>query len=62
MHNILARVPLPFNNPETWKTIVKRESDGKYFMWFCDKDEHDRYVMCYGYNYMEEVFPLTIYK
>ena len=46
---------------ESWDTVVKRESDGKYFMWNCWVSGHG-YKMEGGDNYMEEVFQKTITK
>lgn len=46
---------------ESWLTIVKRESDGKFFNWSC-WDKGCEYEMSYGENYIEEVFPKVIQK
>lgn len=44
---------------ESWDTIVKRESDGKFFKWGC-WDSGEDYVMEHGDNCMIEVFPETV--
>ncbi len=51
-----------FSDGESWDTIVRRESDGKFFKWNCWEGGSDGYQMESGDNYMEEVFPKTITK
>ena len=48
-----------YSDGESWDTVVKRESDGKYFQWNCWDASRD-YQMESGENYMEEVFPKTV--
>lgn len=50
-----------FSDGESWDTIVKRHSDGKFFKWHCWESSHG-YVMEDGKNKMVEVFPKTITK
>lgn len=49
---------------ECWDTIVKRESDGKYFKFHVwDAGHHNGYIFCSDSNNsgtMEEVFPKQI--
>lgn len=49
----------------SWDTIVKRQSDGKFFKWNCWDTGH-QFCMEHGNNYMEETFPkqvtITIYE
>lgn len=52
-----------YSDGPSWDTVVKRESDNKFFKWNCwDAGDHNGYMMEDGENYMEEVFPKTITK
>ena len=45
----------------SWDTIVKRESDGKFFKWNCwDAGDYNGYLMESGNNFMTETFPRDI--
>jgi hypothetical protein len=48
-----------YSDGESWDTVVKRESDGKFFKWGC-WDAGSEFVMEHGDNCMVEVFPKTI--
>ena len=50
-----------FSDGPSWDTVVRRESDGKFFKWNC-WDAGRTYEMESGNNYMEEVFQKTITK
>jgi hypothetical protein len=50
-----------YSDGPSWDTVVKRQSDGKYFKWNCwDGGDHNGYIMEDGDNCMEEVLPKTI--
>lgn len=50
-----------YSDGESWDTVVKRKSDGKFFKWNC-WDAGREFLMESGDNSMEEVFPKTITK
>jgi hypothetical protein len=50
-----------YSDGPSWDTVVKRQSDGKYFKWNCwDAGDYNGYMMEDGDNYIEETFPKTI--
>jgi len=47
----------------SWDIVAQRQSDKKYFKWNCwDAGYNNGYMMEFGDNYMEEVFPEVITK
>lgn len=50
-----------YSDGESWDTLVKRESDGKFFKWNCwDGGYSNGYIMQHGDNYMVEAIPTKI--